>query len=237
VNELIFFVQAIIALTCLLLACRLGRTWVCAAVAVCAVMMNVVVQKPIHLFGLDVTAGNVLFAVIFFATDLLNEHYGRREAQRAVWIGFAASVFIVVMSQCVLRYGPHDSDAHRALGVLFEYTAYPRIVTASMASFLIFQSLDVYVFDRIRRATHGRMLWLRNNGSTFLSQLGDTLFFSYFGIWDVPWLGLERIDPAMSSFRDLVVFSYLVKLTLALLDTPFIYLSTLRGLRPPRREP
>jgi len=232
-NEAVFLIKTAVVLGAVVLAGRAGRMWLGALVAVCAVTMNLIVVKPIALFGLGVTCGNVLYAGIFLATDVLNEHYGRRAAQQAVWIGFAAVAFVTAVMQLALAFTSLGGAAQAHLSFFFRYTGYARIVAASMASFLIFQSLDVWVFDRIRHRTAGRLLWLRNNGSTWLSQLGDSLFFSYFGLWSVPWLGLSSLVPDLPSFWQLVGFTYAVKLVVAVLDTPVLYLTCWRPLRPP----
>ena len=122
--------------------------------------------------------GVILYSSIFFATDLLSEKYGRAEAQRAVLLGFFVSIALVVMTQLSMLYLPSTAPetaafagtVHAATVTLFDYT--PRFVFGSLLAYLISQSFDVWIFHKIRSATGGRHLWLRNTGSTLLSQAG-----------------------------------------------------------------
>jgi hypothetical protein len=103
---------------------------------------------------------------------------------------------------------------HTAMSSLFDYT--PRFVLGSLLAYLISQSLDVWLFERIRNATHGRHLWMRNNGSTMVSQAVDTVIYGL-----VVWWGIVDLVTAMQ----LAVAKYIFKLVIAAIDTPFIYLA------------
>lgn len=223
-NEAVFFLHALLTLAFVLGAARLGRVWLVALVAAMLVAMNLAVLQQITLFGMDVTGGNVLYAAIFLATDLLAEHWGRREAYRTVRIGFGVSLFFLLTSQAVLFYTPNGLDfARPALETLF--SPQWRIIGASMLSYLVVQHLDVWLYERIRRATGGRLLWLRNNGSTWVSQALDSVLFTLGA-----FAGMEGF--AAATLMQMIVFTYLVKVAVALLDTPFLYLSKTRALRP-----
>ena len=216
-NETLFILQALVGLTMALFAFRMGRKWLMALIAVNVVLMNVFVMKQVDLFGLAATGGNVLYASVFLCTDLLAEHYGKKQAFKAVLIGFFASVFFLIMTQFMLKYAPNDWDfAQGAFETLF--TLSPRIVGASMIAYLISQNLDIYLFDKIKQKTKGKMLWLRNNGSTFISQFIDSTVFTMLAFYGVP--GFEAI-------WSIILFTWIIKLVVAAIDTPFIYLSKL----------
>ena len=87
-NELVFLFQIIIGLFFTLATFRMGKSWLLAYIGVCIVLANIFVTKQINLFGLAATGGNVVYGSVFLATDLLNEHYGKEEAKKAVYIGF-----------------------------------------------------------------------------------------------------------------------------------------------------
>ncbi len=188
-----------------------------ALIAVNVVLMNVFVMKQVDLFGMAATGGNVLYASVFLATDLLSEHYGKKAAFRAVKIGFFGSVVFVVMTQFMLLMQPNDWDfAQGAFETLF--TLSPRIVGASMVTYLVSQHLDIYLFDAIKKKTKGRFLWLRNNGSTFVSQFVDSSLFTLLAFYGVP--GFEAI-------WSIIFFTWIIKIIVAGIDTPFMYLSKL----------
>ena len=211
-NELLFIIMSLVSLGFVLLAFRLGRVWLIGLICADVILMNIFVVKGIYLFGLAATGGNVLYASIFLATDLLCEHYGQKEAMRAVRIGFFVSIFFLVMSQFILKFIPADYDfANQAMKTLFTLT--PRIVLGSMIAYLVSQHLDVWLFSKIKQKTQGKMLWLRNNGSTFISQLIDSIIFTV--------IAFAGVYPLLQ----LILFTYIIKIIVAVLDTPFIYLS------------
>lgn len=225
-NDVIFIVQILIGLSFTLIAFKIGFHWLLALIAVQAVLMNIFVLKMMNIFTLEVTGGNVLYASIFLGTDIICEHLGKDKARQAVWIGFAASIFFVVMSQIIILYTPSILDEgrflHNTLATIFTTT--PRIVIASMASYLISQHLDISIFNFIKKLTKGKLLWLRNNASTMVSQLIDTIFFTF--------VGLYGIVANAENVWQIILFTYVIKVIIALLDTPFIYLSKTKLFRP-----
>jgi hypothetical protein len=205
--------MSLFSLAFVLIAFRLGKIWLITVIAVNAVLMNIFATKGIYLFGLATTGGNILYASIFLATDLLDEYYGKKEAFRAVMIGFFASVFSLLATQSILKFSPADYDiAQESLKTIFSLT--PRIIFASMIAYLISQNLDVWSFMKIKKMTNGRHLWLRNNASTITSQLADSIIFTLIAFWGV-----------YPNIWQLILFTYIIKVIIAVMDTPFIYLS------------
>lgn len=222
-NELLFIGFGLFLLSLNLIAFRLGRAYVFALVAVYAVLMNIFVTKQFDLFGLAVTGGNALYGALFLLTDLLSEHYGKKQALKAVGIGFAASVVFVVATQVLLAFTPNEADyTQDAMQTLFSVT--PRILFGSMLAYIIAQTLDVWLYHRIRVWSGEKWLWLRNNGSTLISQLVDTFIFTAVGLTAFAWLPIEGIIPP-ELFWPVFGATYALKILMALLDTPFMYLS------------
>lgn len=222
-QEWLWLLTLIVDLSAALLLYRLfGRVGLYAVVIFSLLLANILGPKLTIIFGLQTSMGVILYSSIFFATDLLSEKYGRGEAQRAVWLGFAVSILLVVISQIGLQFTPSDNPKtaefantiHSAMLSLFNYT--PRFVAGSLLAYIISQSLDVWVFHRIRAATNGRHLWLRNTGSTLISQAVDTLIYGL-----VVWWGIVDFVTAMQ----LAAAKYVFKFIIAVLDTPFIYLA------------
>ena len=219
-NNLIFLIQALVGLSFFLFAFKLGKKWLIALMAASVVLMNIFVTKQMDIFGLTATGGNILYAVLFLGTDLLSEHYGKKSALRAVWIGFYASIFFLVMTQMVRWYTPNAADfAQSSFDTLFATT--PRIVFASMVAYLVSQTLDVHLFQMIKNVTNNRFLWLRNNGSTIVSQFIDSTLFTTIAFYGV--------FPAIG---EIIIFTWIIKMIVALLDTPFMYLSKLKPFKP-----
>lgn len=214
-------VVAVDLLMTLLLYRLYGKMGLYAVVVLNIMLCNLMGPKITNVFGLNTTMGAVIYSGIYFATDLLGERYGRREAARAVFLGFAASIIVVVMSQLSLLFAPttHPGNAarlgeqaHEAQLFLFNMT--PRFVFGSLLAYLISQTHDVWMFHYLKRRTGGRHLWLRNNASTMVSQALDTVVYAF-----VVWWGVVNLATALQ----LGLAKYFFKVLIALIDTPFIY--------------
>ena len=131
-----------------------------------------------------VSMGAIMYSGIYFATDLLSEKYGRREANRAVILGALANIAVMltlVLSTFFLPSDVADSadEVHNAISTLAVYS--PIFVIGSITAYLISQLFDVWIFHKIKSITGTRMLWLRNNLSTLLSQALDTFIYTF--VW------------------------------------------------------
>ncbi len=222
-QEILWFITVLADLGFAVLCYRLfGRTGLYGVIIFSLLLANVMGPKLTVIAGLQTSMGVILYSSIFFATDLLSEKYGRKEAQRAVLLGFYISIVLVAMTQISLLYLPSNhpetsafaASVHTAMVTLFDYT--PRFVFSSLLAYLLSQSFDVWVFHRIRDATGGKHLWLRNTGSTLLSQLVDTLIYGL-----VVWWGLVDLVTALQ----LAGAKYVFKFAIAVMDTPFIYMA------------
>ena len=109
-NEVLFILETIIILALTLTAFKMGKPYLIGWVAASIVLANIFVTKQVKLFGLDATGGNVLYASIFLATDLLSEHYTKEDAKVAVKIGFLASVLYLLSSQFLVHFTPSEYD-------------------------------------------------------------------------------------------------------------------------------
>ncbi len=214
-NEVLFLLWTLLVVTGVLLAFRWGRVALYGVIGVYIVLANIFVAKQISLFGLAATGGNSLYGAIFLATDLINEYWGKREAQRAVAFGWLCAFGYLLASQAFLLFEPSADDfVHEGMRQLFSLT--PRIVIGSLIAYLISQTHDVFAFSALKARTGGRHLWLRNNLSTAVSQLLDSVVFALIAFAGVfPWPVVVQI----------VLTTYVLKLIVSVLDTPFIYLS------------
>ena len=214
-NELIFFLMILVVLSMTLLVFRMGRSWLYMYIGVCIVLANIFVTKQFTLFGINATGGNITYGAIFLVTDLLCEHYGKEAGRKAVMHGFFAAIFYLITSQFILLLKPSEYDAvHNSMRSIFSFA--PRIVFASLIAYLISQLHDIWAYHYIRRLTNSRMLWLRNNGSTWVSQLIDSLTFSL-----IAFVGVFPFNVVLQ----IILSTYLLKIIVAAIDTPFLYLS------------
>ena len=184
---------------------------------------------PNGLFGepVTLTTGILTYPITFLFTDIVCEVFGRKRANLMVYTGFAMSLFSLILVQVALVVpgstvwpaGNPNYETVEAMQTAFDsvFTLPGILIFASMSAYLVAQLMDVRLFHFWKRVTHGRHLWLRNNGSTMVSQLVDTVIvnsiFLGFGL-GLPWDIVGKI----------IVAVYLFKIGMAALDTPLIYL-------------
>ena len=190
------------------------------------VVSNLIFQKffywrpfEISVFGnqlFELSVGILPYPITFLITDLISEIYGKKKANEVVVAGIFASFFsmgILLIANWVpaLDNSPIDDTTFNQVFALS-----PVAVFASMIAYLLAQLVDIRIYHFWKNLTQGRMLWLRNNFSTFSSQLIDTVlvigFLSIFGVFD--W----------SLFWGLVLSGFLFKILVAFFDTPLLYL-------------
>ncbi len=188
-----------------------------------------------------VAVGVIPYPVTFLCTDFISEFYGRARANAVVWMGLALNIFVVGVLwvggslpgfEALDDQGAIARDAAGRLPVFFEVRALAfGAVVASMLAYLAAQLCDVQVFHFWKRVTNGKHLWLRNNGSTLVSQLVDTgtvILVTY-------WIGgltgvIDESRPAAGQLLVLMATGYLFKFGFALIDTIPFYLGS-RWLR------
>ncbi|BAS28254.1 queuosine precursor transporter [Limnochorda pilosa] len=222
-NEVLWLLFASVDLSIVLLLYRyFGRAGLYAAIVTGTIVSNVQVVKTVTLFGLQATLGNITYAGLFFATDVLSERYGKREALQGVALGFISLISFTAAMQWALLLRPAPGDfAQPAMATLFGLL--PRVAAASLLAYAVSQTLDVHLFHAILERTGRRRLWLRNNGSTWTSQAVDSVLFvlgAFAGV--MPWTTLAQI----------LLTTYLLKVIVAALDTFFIYLAVRIGPHP-----
>ena len=196
-----------------------GKTGLLAFNILATILANIEVLLLVRAFGVEMTLGNVLFASTFLITDILSENHSRKDANKAVVISTLCSIMFVVLSQMWLLYSLSENDwAGEAIHTIFSST--PRIVCASLAVYLVSQLTDVWLYHkwwdwcRKRFGDEKKGLWIRNNGSTMISQLINTFLYTvlaFYGTYDVKTL--------VSIF----ISSYLIYVCTSLFDTPFVY--------------
>lgn len=222
-NELIFIITLFMYLGCVLVLYKLfGKNGLFAFAIFGTLLGNIAVCKCMDLFGLSTTSGNVLYASTFLVTDILSEKYGKKDARRAVQYSFSIMLLWLIGSQILLLFTPNANDyVDESLKVVFGLV--PRITIASLTGFICSQNIDVFLYHLIWKKTgeNNSKLWLRNNGSTLISQAVDTVIFTFLAFW-----GTYPTDV----FFSILITTYLFKAVVAIVDTPFIYIA--RKIKP-----
>jgi len=174
------------------------------------------------------TTGIITYPVTFLITDIVSEIYGKKRADFMVIIGFVMSLLMLAIVQIALHVAPHEywsAGKPPIYGSPDEYqTAFrsvfglgPLLVFGSMTAYLCAQLTDNFMFHWWKKKTDGKHLWLRNNGSTWISQLVDTAIVNSI----LFYIGF-KMDFATGV--GIMATIYVYKLIIAALDTPLIYL-------------
>ena len=191
-----------------------GKEGLFVWVAVGTVIANIQVTKSVELFGITATLGNVLFASIYLATDILNDRYGRQVAKKAVWLGFSSAIIMTILMTISLQFHPATNDiAQQSLETLFGIV--PRIVLGSIVAYIIGQYVDVYLFNLIKkRFSSDRTFIVRAYGSTVFSSIIDTALFTL--------IAFTGLMPGNVLF-EIFMTTYLFKLLSTIFNIPFGY--------------
>jgi len=174
------------------------------------VIAEVLASKIVNMAGLIVPAGVLAYSITFPITDIICEVWGKKRANFVVFSGFITLLVVLGLIRLALVWPKAPFwTGEEAFARILGSTS--RIIVASFIAYLISQYHDVWAFHFWGKVTRGKYLWLRNNASTFVSQFIDTFVFITIAFYGVM--------PVFS----LIKGQYIIKLLIALLDTPFVY--------------
>jgi uncharacterized integral membrane protein (TIGR00697 family) len=186
--------------------------------------------NPAHLnilgFTMDfnLTAGVVIWPVVFISTDLINEYFGKPGVKRISYFTAAliAYAFLIIFVSMKLAPAAFWENLQQKDGSSYNmHEAYnrilgqgQRIIIGSLTAFLVGQLVDVFVFQKLRHITGSKWLWLRATGSTLVSQLVDSfvvLFIAFYNVFPTDQIIAIGIT------------NYIYKFFVAIALTPLIY--------------
>lgn len=168
------------------------------------------------------SVGQFAFPVTFLLTDLVNEFYGRRGARQLTWtaLGCSGLAFLLVLAARLAPVSPQSPVPQEAFEAVFGMSN--RLYVASLLAFLVGQMADIWLFGVLKRATRGRMVWLRATGSTVVSQAVDSVLVTWILLAGVP--NQTGAPPSTTELVHIAGTGYALKFALALALTPLIYL-------------
>lgn len=193
----------------------------------------------IPLFGdftldFNLTAGAVIWPVVFITTDIINEYFGKKGVRKISFLtaGFIAYSFFAIYLVTVLSPAPFWIDVNNTdpsgneFNINYAFSTIFRqglgIIVGSLTAFLIGQLLDVFVFQKLRRITGEKMIWLRATGSTLVSQFIDS--FVVLGI-AFYLLAPEENRWSLTQLISVGTINYIYKFVVAIVLTPLLYLA------------
>ena len=237
-TEVVWFLMLILCFLSILVFLRLFGyvgLYVYSAIAIIAANIQVLKQANFNFFSSinekiipfyepsPIALGTILFASTFLCTDILSEYYGKEKARKNVLIGFCSFFLMTILMLVTIGIQPAEDEwvsmVQESLAILF--TPMTSIFVASMIAYLISQYFDIWFFSYLKTVSSNKLLWLRNNVSTAVSSLIDNTIFSIFA-----WIILNPNPFPLSDVIMIFILGvYLLRVFIALLDTPFIYLA------------
>lgn len=212
----------------------LGAAGLILTIPLLMIAANVLVLRGASFpwFSHPVALGTIVFTAVFLCVDLLAEHYGAARARAGVLAGFLGYGLFVLVMMSGIAIAPLTPEAigddgtnqwlagnHQAMMGLFMPA--PVFLLAGLVAYGVSTLLDIWVFQRLRRATGGKRLWLRNTGSTMLASLVDNTLFSLLAF---RLLAAEPVGWEALIFT-FILGTLLVRWALAVFDTPFMYIA------------
>ena len=215
-NEWLFVFVMLISLGLVVFTARLGKEWMLGLVVIFLLIANLFASKLSIAFGVTTSLAVPIYASIFLATDAIAEHFGRREAFKAVWLGFLAQLclagFGLLLTRATWLEDPIVIAVSEALDTIFGFI--PRIVAGSFLAYLLSQHFDVWFYHLLKARLKGRHLWLRNCVSTIISQGIDTAVFLLIAFYG-----------KLPNLVEFILVTWFLKVLVAFCDTPFLYLT------------
>lgn len=185
-----------------------------------------VIDTGLTLFGLplSLSGGAITYAFTFLCTDIIGELWGKPEAKRAVKYGFIGQLFAIALIIATQYTPTNDAEMQAAYVKLLGQS--PMFVLGSLCAYACSQTWDVWIFHKVRDHFNARpsLRWIWNNLSTATSQIIDTAIYAVvsFGI-GMGWLWHSDMWGVLTG---IIIGQYLLKLCLAIIDTPFFYYFT-----------
>ena len=212
-NELIFLLHIFLLIVMTLGCLKLGETALSAFIILMGICSNLFVLKQINLFSLNVTAADAYAICGIFSLNLMQEYFGKEKAKNLIFLNFFVMVIFGILCLVHTHYSPSLFDETNA-----SYTKIlshsPRIIAASLVSYFISQKLDLFLFGNFRRKLFKNFIVLASVFSTALSQLIDTLIFSFLALYG-----------HMNSLTEVILFSLTIKYITIFCMSPVMNLS------------
>lgn len=200
------------------------------AIAVIGAQIQVLKAVQFNIYHEPVALGTVLFSSTYLATDILGEQFGPKAARRGVFMGFFAHFFFSALMLLTLGFSPLTPEqAGEAMAWALPYhdhiaaifTLQFSLFLAGMLAYLSSQLYDVWFFGWLKKKSGDRFLWLRNNASTMVSALIDNTIFSV-----LAWIVFSANPlPFKTVLFTYILGTYWLRLLVAVLDTPMIYIA------------
>lgn len=215
-NDAAFFIVSVLDLGIVFLLFRYGKEGLLTALIINLILVSVLGAALTSVFGFVTNAGNIYYAATFLSMNILLEHYGKKDAYKFLLLGFLSVAMFIILIQFSMKLDHLDESVPiiNSLQTLFSFV--PRVSLASLTAYLIAHLINIKFYDYLHTKYGKHHLWLRNIVSTSIAQAIDSLIF-----FTLAFYGTIGI----SNLLETIITGFFLKTDIALLSTPFLYLS------------
>jgi uncharacterized integral membrane protein (TIGR00697 family) len=188
-----------------------------------AVTAELIGGKLITIFGRTFSIGVIPWPIVFIATDVINEFYGKKGVRRLSFItaGLIAYAYLVLYAAMSIKASPYSQITDDMFRNVFGTSMW--LIIGSLIAFVSSQLIDNSAFWMLRKYTGHKMVWLRSTGSTLISQFFDTALVLGVGFWLPAQLYPDQYKFTTDTYINIVITQYVFKVAIAILATPLIY--------------
>ncbi len=210
-NELLLVISAVIDLTAVFFAAKLGRRWLFATIAANLILITVFGSKLISVGSMTTNAGNVFYACVFFATHLLLEQKHNKKAYQTIWFGISFVLFFTIMARIVVLMTSATPLDPVSEHIAFLFPLGVRVMVASLVSYSFAQSINIFLYQFAGQKILNRA-WFKSLTATIFAQLFDSaLFFS-----------IAFPDLSAHSLISAIVAGWIIKVCVGILGIPYL---------------
>ncbi|EPP35280.1 putative integral membrane family protein [Chlamydia ibidis] len=210
-NELIFVSQAIIVISLGLVSAIRGIGWLTGWLGLLTVVMNVFVLKQIHLFNFEVTSGDVYMIGMLTCLNYAREIYGKKLVNDAIMGSWFINLGFLLLTYLHLALSPSFNDCTQ-VHFLSLFSPTLRLVLASLVTIALVQLIDLAFFVYLKKFFKNRAFGVRSAISMIVSQVIDTLLFSFLGLYGIA-----------SCLSDVIIFSLITKIAIIIISIPTMF--------------
>ena len=185
-------------------------------------MSQITINITYSAFNFSTIIGSCFYAVLFLTIDMMSEHYGKKDANCIVDIGVFSLIIMLIFIYFVRFLISKNSDDYSIYFLNLTNNQFRIIVTDIFVSYFLFQKINVLIYNKVKSITGEKLLWLRNNLSTIVSQVFTAILFYEFSFYGV-----------LSQYKiwQIILTGLVIKIFVSILETPFLYISKKVGVK------
>lgn len=215
-NEAILLLTAIACVAVVCIAWRVDKERLYSAILIFLILISITGGKIVEFFGHETNTGNVFYGSVFLATYFLIERYGKREGIRSIWVGIGGVLFFSVLLQLALFLTSAPSTVGFSDTLSAAFSPVSRLALASLLGYVVSQTVNVFLYVRLKERFDQARLWLRVNICNAVAQVFDSAIFFTTAFWGT-------VAPA--NMTDIILTGFAIKVLFMMAAAPLLYLN------------